>query len=500
MNPLVSARQIRAMDAQTIALGMPSLVLMERAALGASDLIPEVFQGVVHIGIFCGTGNNGGDGLAMARILFDRGYDVFACVLGREEDLSSDAEINLNLARQWGVDVSILEHFSQDAWDEILEHIGPVDLWVDALLGTGLTRTVTGSFEDAIRFLNTQENVFAIDIPSGLDADTGRIHGVATRATATATFGFAKLGLALGAGREHAGEIHVVDIGIPERVVQQVGWEAVLLTSASLKVPRRVSSMHKGNAGRVLVIGGSPNMVGAAVMAGRAALARGAGLVTIGTALELAPKIGLHHPELMSSPAIGEGILPSEDLLTHADTIILGPGLSVQDCTQSLMDVVCTHARRLVLDAGALQALALHPRALPECTILTPHPGEAARLLNCSIADVLANPLMSVRRIAETYGAHVILKGSTTIITHHDGIAVNVTGNPGMAVGGMGDILSGILAAALSEMDVFEAMCHSVCLHGFAGDMATQDVGQRGLTPLKLLDTMVHLWPSLEVV
>lgn len=495
---LVSAQQIRAMDTQTIALGMPSIVLMERAALGASDLLPEVFPNAFHIGIFCGTGNNGGDGLAMARILFDRGYEVFACVLGREKDLTDDARTNLTLARQWGVDVSFLEHFSAEAWDEILDHIGPVDVWVDALLGTGLTRVVSGSFEDAIAFLNTQDHVIAIDVPSGIDADSGKVHGIAVRASATATFGFAKIGLTVGAGPEHAGEIHVVDIGIPERVVEHVGWSALLLTSASLHLPRRQRSMHKGDAGRVVVVGGSPNMAGAAVMTARAALMRGAGLVTVGTHPDLAILLGLHHPELMSWSAIGLGIDPPNALLGQADVIVFGPGLALEDCTDALFDAICRYAKRLVIDAGALHALSQSNRELPHDTILTPHPGEAAILLKTSVDEVLNDPLKAAAQIAERYKAHVILKGSATIVMHTHHLAINATGNPGMAVGGMGDILSGILGAALCEMDVFEAMCHSVCLHGYAGDLAREDVGERGLTPLKLIEKMALLWPGLE--
>jgi len=501
MTRLVNAHQMRAMDERTIELGLPSLVLMERAALGASDIVAEAFPEAHRVGIVCGRGNNGGDGLAMARILSSRGYDISVCLIADEETLSLDCAQNLALVNGLGLDFLIVSPDDEEEILEALGELGPCDLWVDALFGTGLDRPIKGPLQSVISFLSEQGTVLALDLPSGLHADSGLPLCSHVGATVTVTFGLPKTGLALDPGRSIAGEVFVIDIGIPEEIVSEIGWEAVWLRPSDLLVPKRQRAMHKGQAGRVLIIGGNIGFVGAAIMAGTAALARGAGLVTLAVHESLAPLIGVQHPELMSIPAFNDlRALDIEQAVRAADVVVIGPGLGRGQHALELLELTTQTAKTLVIDADALHLLSKHRPSLPPRSVLTPHPGEASALLGLPTNQVLLSPLSSARKIATEYGAGVVLKTSTSVVVVDDWVGINSTGNPGMAVGGMGDALAGIIAASLIEFDnPFEAISHAVCLHGAAGDRAVMKSGQRGLSVPELISALKELWLELEV-
>ncbi|MEZ4460007.1 MAG: NAD(P)H-hydrate dehydratase [bacterium] len=490
---LVSPDQMRAIDAATIEeIGIPGMVLMERAALGACAFLRDTFPTAQSVCVICGPGNNGGDGLAMARMLAHDGLDVHIVLAAEPERFTGDAEANLHICARLG-----FEFFTVDA----LEELEFVDVFVDAVLGTGIDRMVTPDslVGRAISFLSEHpDRVFSVDIPSGVHGRSGQPAGLAVRAQATATFGLPKLGVALEPGRDLCGALRVVDIGIPFETVEDIGWEAVWLTEDYLHVPLRPAQMHKGDAGRVVVLGGTLGHTGAALLAARGALARGAGLITVATDSASLATVAVHCPELMALDRSSDALVPAT---TQADVLVAGPGLGTSDDAIGALQAALNVCRRLVLDADGLNLLADQRIQIPPNAVITPHPGEAARLLGCEIRDVLINPIQAAVDLAIAHQATVVLKGASTVVVSHDGrIAINRTGNPGMATGGMGDALAGIIGASLCESDdLFEACCHSVCLHGYAGDQAATLSGQRGLTVTNLLSALTGLWPDLEV-
>jgi hydroxyethylthiazole kinase-like uncharacterized protein yjeF len=495
---LVSPKQIREIDRLTIEeIGIPGIVLMERAALGACDTLSQHFPEAQRVVVLCGSGNNGGDGLAMARILDERGYDVDLVLVCSPEKILGDAATNLHICAKLG-----FEFFELEDEAEVLETLLEADVYVDALLGTGLDRIITEDsfYAIAIDFLNTKDGrVLSVDVPSGLHAGSGQGAGYVVRATATATFALPKMGLALEPGRSLAGDIYVIDIGIPLSLVEDVGWDAVWLRPDFLHLGKRDRRMHKGDAGRIVVLGGWPGHVGAALLAGRAALLRGAGLVTVATHASALMAVPSQCPELMSFDAQDHAGLST--LMAAADVVVVGPGLGQSIESNAALDIALQTAKRLVLDADGLNLLAERKFALPGMTVLTPHPGEASRLLGRSIAEIMVNPINAALDLATRHNAVVVLKGSASVVAAPDGrVGINGTGNPGMATGGMGDALAGIIASSLCESDdAFEATCHAVCLHGYAGDRAATITGQRGLTVTDLLDAMKRLWIELEV-
>lgn len=486
---------MRSIDQTTIdSIGIPGIVLMERAALGAVEHLLEHAPEFDHVGVLCGGGNNGGDGFAMARLLADRGFDVTVVML--REPPAGDALINLKVCRALDLEIADLGELSDpnDVSDRLSEI--EADIWIDAVFGTGLDRPVEGTWAAALEFLCEQRAVFGVDIPSGMDASNGQALGPAPLCFATATFGLPKLGHAVEPCRSQCGELAVIDIGIPDVVVEQVGTSATLLTADQFHLPARPSSMHKGDAGRVLVVGGETGTTGAALMAARAALVSGAGLVTIAAPEEAAAAVHASLPEAMAVDWTSELFT---SLLEGADVVICGPGMGQSATARLAFDAVVASDAAVVLDAEALHWLAHAPdsvvgRSAP--TLLTPHPGEAATLLGADTADLLADPFESARRLSDRYDATVVFKNAASIIASPDGrLAANSSGNPGMATGGMGDALTGIIAARLCESgDAFDALCEAVFAHGMAGDLAAERLSERAVTVGSLLEALPLVW------
>ncbi len=502
---IVSASQMRELDRLTIELGTPGHVLMERAGAGACAMLARVFPHLrkknARVAIVAGKGNNGGDGLVMARLLRKQGVRVQVYLLGSAEQVGGDALRNLlayKRLRAKVVEVSSSEHLAA-----ALPELSKAGCVVDAMLGTGLKLEVSGLYADAIAMVNAcGAPVFAVDIPSGLDSDTGLPHGTAIQAEATATFGFAKYGQVVHPGVEYCGELEVIDIGIDERALESVPLSGLLAdrSDAASLLPRRGPAAHKGSAGHLLVVAGSRGKSGAAILATRGALRGGAGLVTLAAPESIVPICASATQEAMTDPLPERGgeLRCDVDRLAAAiegkAAIAAGPGLGV---SRSVRDVVVWLLRHsevpLVLDADALNVLArnLVPlRKAPAPIILTPHPGEMARLAGVDTSTVQADRIGVARTFALDNKCVVLLKGARTVVAGQGGVWVNPTGNPGMASGGMGDALTGVIGAFLAQgLEAMEAACLGAYVHGLAGDMAAGN-GMIGILASDLIELL----------
>jgi NAD(P)H-hydrate epimerase len=485
---LYRAAQVRALDRTAIeGVGIPGLTLMERAGSAAFELLRDAWPEVRHVTVICGTGNNGGDGLVLARHALQAGMQVQVLQLGDSGRITGDARNNLERFIEAGGKV---EPFSE---------ITPAaQVIVDGIFGTGLEREVSGAWRQAIEAINLHPSpVLALDIPSGLHSDTGQVLGVAVNAEATISFIGLKQGLFAGAGPGLCGWVCFSDLEVPEEIYRteapsalRVGWEDY----KTLLGPRATTA-HKGHFGHVLVIGGERGFTGAARMAAEAALRSGAGLVSLATRREHAALLNMGRPELMCHGV--EGLADLEPLLKRSTVVAIGPGLGQGDWGAQLLDRVLETKLPLVVDADALNLLALEP-VKRDNWILTPHPGEAARLLGCAAAEVQADRFKAVRALQEIFGGIAVLKGAGTLICAGPGqsIALCREGNPGMASGGMGDVLTGVTAALLAQgLSLDTAAMAAVCLHGAAGDRAARQ-GQRGLLATDLLPELRWLLNS----
>lgn len=495
MPPLVTAREMRELDRLTIEeLGLPGVVLMENAGRALAEDVAEGLPEGARVAILCGAGNNGGDGYVCARWLREWGHDarVYLCA-GRPRP-GGDAAIHLGVYERMGgmvVDVPDAEALAR-----VEGEIRAAAVVVDALLGTGLSKEVTGHLAEVIAVVNAVPGVrVSADVPSGLDADRGRVLGVCVEAHRTVTFGFAKVGLVTSPGFEHAGVVRVVDIGIPRALLSRVGASLTLLDDPTVreKLPRRPATGHKGTFGHALVIAGSAGKVGAALLCAEGALRGGAGLVTVAAPPEVRPVVEQRILEAMSAELDYEA--PLEDSLRALDrlaagkaAIAWGPGMPTSEAARAVLFAALARlSLPIVLDADALNHVAVEPsvvRSARSPVVLTPHPGEAARLLGRATPDVQSDRLGSARQLAADSGAVVVLKGARTVVAAPDGrAALNPTGNPGMATGGTGDVLCGLIAALLAQgLDAFDAACVGAYVHGRAGDLARARRGERGMT------------------
>lgn len=495
---LVTASEMQEMDRRTIEdLGLPGMVLMENAGRGATRFFLEQFPDIENqrVGVIAGRGNNGGDGYVMARCLRQKGVDVTVYLLASADRVRGDAAANLDFLKP--LNVPLVEIPDENSLVRLKAKMADCDVWIDAILGTGLKSDVRGFFKTVIEFINgLNKPVFAVDIPSGLNSDTGQVCGACIRARATATFAFAKTGHHIYPGAHYTGRLRIVDIGIPTPVVDAVRPRQWLLTNAGIHncmMPRRVDA-HKGTTGHVLVVAGSPGKTGAAAMTSLAALRCGAGLVTLGVAQSLNPVLEPQVLEAMTAPlpetqpgVLGESAFEKlEYLMADKRCVAIGPGLGQAETTKKLVHKIVKAAPvPLVIDADGLNSLAGKVRVFEDAgapIILTPHPGEMARLTGSSVDAVQQDRIKCARDFAVGFNVHVILKGARTVIALPDGrIFVNPTGNAGMASGGMGDVLTGVVAGLVAQgLCVADACCAGVYLHGAAADSLVQSKGPYG--------------------
>lgn len=505
---LVTANEMQHMDRNTIeSFGIPGRVLMENAGRGATVFFLETVYRHLSgpVGVMAGRGNNGGDGFVMARYLHQKGIPVTVFLLSPKGRLTGDAAANLHLLDTMGVPVvEIADAVAFEAQQTALRH---QHIWIDAILGTGLRSDVRGFYRTAIDFINSRQRpVFAVDIPSGLNADTGQVCGTSIRATATATFGFAKIGHFAYPGRTLTGRLKVIEIGIPPHVATQVGCRQHLIAPDTLKpdYPRRSATAHKGHTGHLLVLAGSPGKTGAAAMAATSAMRVGAGLVTLGIPRSLNPVLEALVTEAMTvalaESAQGaldesaiETILP---LIADKRCLAVGPGIGTAATTGRLLSrLIQASPVPMVIDADGLNLIAADPTLLSKRqspVVLTPHPGEMARLSGHSTAKIQNDRIGHARAFAERYGIIVILKGAGTVVAQPDGtVFVNPTGNPGMAAGGMGDVLTGIIAGLVTQgMQIGEASCWGVYLHGLAADHVARDNAPVGYLATEVMQAL----------
>ncbi len=479
---LYRAAQVRELDRIAIdEFSIPGSELMNRAGTVAFDVVRHRWPQAQRIAVVCGGGNNGGDGFVVARLAHEAGLEVAVSLLAEPRALKGDALLAYEAMTATGIEP---ESILPDA-------LSNVDLVVDAMLGSGLDREVQGVWRDAIVTINAAAlPVLALDIPSGLNADSGVVMGVAVCAVATISFIGVKQGMLTAEGPDHCGDILFDDLQVPAAVYEKVVPSASRIDYQSLSalLPRRSRSTHKGDCGHVLLIGGAAGMSGAVRMAGEAALRCGAGLVSIATAPEHAAVINLTRPELMVHAVNGGNAL--HPLLQKADVIAIGPGLSTSQWGMAMLDAVLKCDAPLVVDADALNLLAIEPY-MRDDWVLTPHSGEAARLLNITTTEVQMDRFFAADALQRCYGGVAVLKGCGSIVVDQDGaVALCDAGNPGMASGGMGDVLTGVIAALIAQgLNSADAARLGVWLHATAADQAIVP-GERGLLAS---DLMPHL-------
>jgi len=502
---VVTAFQMQNLDRRAIHdFGIPGIVLMENAGGGTVQAIYKHFPDISFkkVIIFAGRGNNGGDGFVIGRHLINMGVEVTAFLLAKKEKVVGDARINMELYHKLR---PIHELNCREDLIRFKDEIGQGNLIIDAILGTGLKSEVAGFYREIINYINGLSiPVVAVDIPSGIDANTGKILGVAIRSQLTVTFGLPKLGLVVYPGLDLVGKMEVLDISIPDYLIQEENIQVELLEPEGLVhlVKSRPADTHKGHYGHLLIVAGSVGKTGAAAMASEAALRIGAGLITLGIPASLNPIMEAKLTEVMTEP------LPETPLQTLSieswgklqkltegkRAIALGPGISTHPETIEVVNnIVRKTSVPLIIDADGINALAENPGLLKELTtpiLLTPHPGEMARLLKCSVKTVQEDRIGVAKKFAQENGVYLVLKGARTIIAEPQGnVYINSTGNPGLASGGTGDVLTGMIAGLVAQGYSFSEACRlGVCLHGHIADVLSRRLGQMGLTATDILE------------
>lgn len=488
---ILSAEQMKSIDRRaTERFGVPSIVLMENAAIAVVDAIFQHYPDCDRVALLCGAGANGGDGFAVARHLENRGVVPVVVIVGNRADIKGDARTNLSICERLGIPI-----YSVRASEDIetaLAHAADADLVIDAIFGTGLNRAPEGIHADIIRGVaELRLPVLAIDLPSGANASSHEPFDPCMQAEVTVTFAAPKVCHVFEPAALYCGEVIVADISIPEMAIEEEDIALGLITPKDVQplVETRRANTHKGTYGHVAVIAGSPGRSGAAVLCARAAIRGGAGLVTVMTDPETARLV--HAGSIESMTYSGEDVAA---FLEHKSAALVGPGLADDESAYAkTRDVVAAIELPLILDASGLNAFAnrpgeINPRGLPR--VITPHPGELARILGITTDAIARDRITAARDAAKACNCVVVLKGYQSLVAEPDGhVFVNPTGNPGMATGGMGDVLSGLIAALLARgADPVDAACAGVYLHGLAGDLLRDEIGDIGLMAMEVAD------------
>lgn len=528
---VVTPAQMGKIDRTTInEYGIPSIVLMENAAIKVVEEIEKTLDVISckKILIFAGKGNNGGDAFAVARHLFNKGADIIVYIVADRNSIKGDAAINLTILDKMGVEtIEILED------TQLKTQLASADLIIDGIFGTGLKGKIKGIASQIINMINaSSKTVISIDIPSGISGTTGEVSGTSIKANKTVTFAFPKVGLILYPGCEYAGELVVVDIGIPYKVMDGMDIKTNIISSKMISrhISKRDKQTNKGDYGRVLIISGSKGMTGAGCLTARAAHRSGAGLVYLAVPESLATIYGASLTETIIISLKDEGngcnedkdcnkgkdcnkdkdcnkgkgyIMPEsikliEKQMKGKDVIAIGPGLSVNNSTIEFVHRIVEQSTiPLVLDADALNAIAYDVsilKKLKTTAIVTPHPGEMARLTGKTVEDIQKDRINTAKEFACKWKVITVLKGWRTIIALPDEtIYINLTGNPGMATAGTGDVLTGIIASLIAQgIHPDYAACTGVYIHGLAGDMAASKIGEYGIIASDLIEEIPY--------
>ena len=509
---VATAEQMQELDRKAIeTYRIPGIVLMENAGRGATEAIAEAFPDLekMKIAIIAGKGNNGGDGFVVARYLLNSGVHAKVYLLADPKALRGEAETNCQIfQRMKGEAISVP---SSKDYQKVKKELERFDLLIDAIFGTGLDAEVRGYYREVIDHLNTlQKPIVAIDIPSGMDANSGKPLGTAIRASLTVTFGLPKVGHLIPPGPEYVGEVKVIDIGYPKKLVEEEKIQTYLLDKkdirAWLSIPRQPNT-HKGDYGHLLVIAGSVGKTGAAAMACEAALRTGAGLVTLAIPKSLNAIMEMKLTEVMTEPLPET---PKQTLSLRAfssivrlcenkKAVIIGPGVGTFKETQSLLvKLLRALDVPVILDADGLTALTSQSKVLPvsnRSLILTPHPGEMARLIRSSSKEVQDDRISVSRSFSQSNHLYLVLKGHRTLIATPKGeVFINPTGNPGMASGGTGDVLTGMIGGLLCQgFDILQSLQVAIYLHGLAGDLMARELGEKSLIATDIIQKIPEL-------
>lgn len=497
---ILNAEQMRNIDRRTTErFGIPSIVLMENAALAVVDAIFENHPDADRVAIFCGPGQNGGDGLAVARHLENRDVVPVILFVGDRARLTGDALTNLLICERLGLPIYDIP--TSDDVEEALAHVADADLVIDAIFGTGLNRAPEGVFAEVIRAIaELRLPIIAVDLPSGADASAPVPFDPCIQADIAVTFAAPKVCHIFEPAAAYCGEVVVADISIPSMAIEDEGVELSLITPRDVApfVMPRFAATHKGTYGHAALVAGSPGRSGAAVMAARGAIRAGVGLVSIATDETTSKLIHAASAESMTFPAGMTSVDELQAFFKGKTAALVGPGLrDDEEFYAFVRDLVATIEIPLVIDASGLNAFARKPELLNpkrRARIITPHPGELARLLGGDAAAINEDRITAARDAAKTTHCVVVLKGHQTLVADPDGnVWVNPTGNAGMATGGMGDVLAGVIVALLARrLDVLDAAAVGVYLHGLAGDLVRDELGDTGMAALDVAEKLPH--------
>lgn len=495
---VVTPQEMSEIDGYTIReIGIPGVVLMENAAYRVTDQIIRHLgkQNGRNVVVFVGTGNNGGDGFAVARQLHNKKFNVIVYIVGDDSKIKGDALVNYHIVKKIGI---LVEKINTNITEDIIKNIMRSHVVVDAILGTGLKGEVRRNIQQVIEAINKYSKyTIAVDIPSGIDGGTGRICGTSIKADITVTFQLPKIGHLVYPGRDYTGELIIADIGIPPQAFENDGAKREMITKEHIKryFGKRSNDTHKGSYGRVLVIGGSTGMTGAPTMTAQAALRSGCGLVKVAVGESLVDILENKLTEGMTVPLKEQkrGVLSIEcisqlkPLIDQSDAIVFGPGIGTNEVNYNIIGKIIRYSDvPVIIDADGLNVLAGNLDCLKKANcplVITPHPGEMARLKGVSIKEVQSHRLNIAEELSKTYNIITILKGASTVIASPEGkLAINNTGNPGMSTAGMGDVLAGIIASFIAQgIPLYDACYSGVFIHGVSGDQASKVKGEFGL-------------------
>ncbi|HEY9061951.1 MAG TPA: NAD(P)H-hydrate dehydratase [Pseudobacteroides sp.] len=507
---VATPEQIGRMDDETInKIGIPGIVLMENAAL---KVVEETTRSIgamegKKVIVLAGKGNNGGDAYAVARHLNNLGAYVSVYITSKKSEVKSDAQINLKIIEN--MNIKTVEVVDKNILSEIKRELECCDAVIDGIFGTGFKGQVTGIIEEIVKLVNdSSKYVVSIDIPSGVNGETGKVLGKSIKAHKTVTFTFPKTGLLISPGCEHTGELVIADIGIPKSICDAVNMKTTLIDKEHVSdiIPKRIKESSKGNYGRVLIISGSTGMTGSGCLCAKAALRSGAGLVYLGVPAVLGNIYSAQLVEPIVIPFEDKGKEhfskeSAKDILKQMEKMnvaAIGPGISCrQDIIELVQEILVNASVPIVLDADALNAVSKDAAILKKAkvpVVVTPHPGEMARLMGMSISDIQNDRIKHAGDFSAQYNVITVLKGSKTIIAAPGGrIYINPTGNPGMSTAGTGDVLTGIIAGFIGQgFTPEDSAVAGVFLHGLAGDMAAHKKGQYGIIAGDLIEELPY--------
>ena len=520
---LLTASEMKAIEKEAIeSYGIPSIVLMEHAGKSLAEKCFKIldencrFKKVV---VFSGKGNNGGDGFVCARHLINKGIEVKVILMSDSQELKGNAKINFDILQK--MNVEIFSALSEDSLHMIKLHLTDADIIIDAIYGTGFKGKAAGIVGKTIEMLSDCDGrIISVDLPSGIEADTGRINGPCVKADYTLTFGLPKIGLYLEPGSSNSGQIEIVDISLPRELLDSENLKKNLITAiwCKNKLPQRKSIGHKGNYGHVFIVGGSTGMTGAVALSCEGALHTGAGLVTAGIPQSINNILEMKLTEAMTKPlpeTINEVISQkaADSILKftkNSSVLAFGPGISTASSVKELLKKILPSVETpVVIDADGLNVLAeiinedkdfLKSISVP--VVLTPHPGEMARLTKLSIEEIQNDRLKYAVKYAAEWGVILVLKGAKTLVANPDGkVYLNTTGNPGMATGGSGDVLTGVVSSLIAQgIEPLDSTALGVYLHGRAGDMAAVDKGMHGMTAKTIIEWLPETLIDLMMI